>query len=145
MWWALLIVLLLIVGVVAATQLGQGSNGAAGPSPTVPPTDEQVLQQVYADSTAIANSQLLNRWAPQLASIVIGQAPTSNVLADLQSARSKYGQVLLLKSDDFKSRANGYWILVVAQVFDSGDSVRKWCVDNGLESRNCIPRYVSHD
>ena len=129
------------------------ASAAAG-SPAVPAVAAPVAdapgepmslgQQAIADQSAAR--KLVGRWVPQL---FAGEAARSGddetrLRAQYRALRERYPEVVLVRSDDYRSFAQpGRWVVLLARSFPTAAAANAWCARQGLAPDDCFAKRLS--
>jgi len=118
------------------------------------PTDENSAQQSLQNEVATDRPQveaLAGRWVPQVSSKrpgLVVNGTTYDYLAiwsDFASLKARYPGALLLWSGDYSSfRSPDFWVTIVSQSYDSGESANSWCDSEGIDKDDCYAKLITH-
>ena len=108
------------------------------------------LAALVAQDRAAADA-LLGQWVPQVSAKKVGTADDGTIydeaaiLAAVRTAKARYPQALLIRSDDYRSfRLGGFWVIVVATPYAGAEGANAWCESNGLSRDDCFAKRLSH-
>ncbi|HEV7979972.1 MAG TPA: hypothetical protein VGP60_35050 [Amycolatopsis sp.] len=123
------------------------------PTSTVVPDDDTALlalrQQAATDSSNVEAT--VGYWIPQLSAkkpgMVVGGVSFgySEIWQDFLTIRLHYPEAKLLWSGSYSSfRYKDFWITVLPEEHDTGESVNEWCDYSGIVKDDCYAKRLSH-
>lgn len=105
--------------------------------------------EVAADRAGVEG--LVGYWVPQVSAKQPGMVVHGisfgyeEVWQDFQDTRGRYPGALMLRSGDFPVyQLSGFWVTVVPQLFDTGDSANAWCDAAGFAAEDCYAKRLTH-
>lgn len=67
-----------------------------------------------------------------------------SLLEDFEQNQRRYGDVMLLSSDEWSSFSDGtLYVTVAAQPFSTAAGANSWCDGEGIPPNDCFAKYVS--
>jgi serine/threonine-protein kinase len=109
----------------------------------------QQLQQLVADDRPLIESQLADRWVPQLSSKRPGTVDDgftwddTLTLDEHQRLRDRFGAKLVWSGDWTSFDDKDAWVTIAPTTFADADAVLQWCRDNGFGANYCAAKLVS--
>jgi len=153
-WGQVLAGIVMGVGVLAVLLWGmdaaQDQRAADPERPTTTSSRSSMsLQQLVSRDHKKVESRLVDHWVPQLASKTTaggaaGSLGAARILQNHQRLQKKYG-ALLLRSDDYVFKSNGYYVSVAPQRYATGKQALRWCRRAKLKPADCLAKFITHD
>jgi hypothetical protein len=110
------------------------------------------LQEISAADRDLVESEVVNRWVPQISSkkpdVTLPNGTVwdaVSILDDHRAWRQRFPRVRLLWSGDYSTfEAADFWVTIVAVPFDSPEGALGWCDMQALPAEDCYAKLVSH-
>jgi serine/threonine-protein kinase len=116
----------------------------------VPQDPVQQLRQIVNDDRSFVNTQLADRWVPQLSSKRPGVIDNgvvwdnSMTLQEHLQLRQRYPDVRLLWSGDWSTfSAPDFWVTVAGITFAESAGALAWCRSQGFDRDHCAAKIIS--
>jgi serine/threonine protein kinase len=118
-------------------------------APQDPEAAAQQLRQLAASDRPFTNTELADRWVPQLSSKRPGVVDAGVVWDDAMTLqehlqlRQRYPDVRLLWSGDWSTfSGSDYWVTVVGITFPDSSGALAWCRSQRLDNDHCIAKLI---
>ena len=67
-----------------------------------------------------------------------------DILAEFRSLQSRFGDVRLLRSEQWPVFSySGWWVTVSAATFTVPDDANRWCAAQGFDPDHCFAKFIS--
>jgi hypothetical protein len=135
----------------AAVEAGSPTVAPPTAAGSAPATASGTGLDALVDDDRAAAESVVGSWVPQISAKQVGTDAGGSsydeaaIRTEVQGAKSRYGQAVLVRSDDYTSfRRKGFWVIVVATPFPSAREANAWCDANGLGAGDCFAKRLSH-
>lgn len=131
-------------------------TGTTGPAESATPVDRedealQELERLVAADEERVDSQMLDRWIPQVSSKRLGLEADgivydyAAILDHFTGLEESLGDLMIINSADYPSfELQGWYVGLAAESFGSSDGALGWCASHGMADRNrCFAKLVS--
>lgn len=135
---------------VATTLPGEASSEPASPVDREEEARQELERLVAADEARV-DSQMLDRWIPQVSSKQVGLEADgivydyAAILDHFTMLEASLGDLMIIDSADYPSfELQGWYVGLAAESFGSSDGALGWCASHGMADRNlCFAKLVS--
>lgn len=103
-----------------------------------------------AEDRPSVENELLDYWVPQLASNTPGVADNGEywdeelIWQEHYRLKQQY-DALLLNSNEYIYRVNGYWVSVAPTGYNSPEGALGWCQRKYLDKDHCFAKLITHN
>jgi hypothetical protein len=124
------------------------------PRTSIEPTEAATPAELLADEVDRDHStveSVVGYWVPQISSKAVGTSDNgivydeSAIWEEVESLKATYSDAVVLRSDSYSSfKSDGFWVIIVAEPFETADDAISWCSQAGRSADDCFAKRLSH-